>query len=307
MCLDLACGEPPAAFHPVVWLGRVLARLEASAPRGEHARFAYGLAVASSLPVLVGALAELGSRALPWPLRAVVLKPAFSGKALLEAAERVERSLQHDRLTQARADLRWLVSRPTHALDANLVAAATIESLAENFVDSWLAPLLLYAACGISGAYVYRAANTADAMWGYHTPRYEYLGKAAARLDDALNFLPARLGALLLASAARRPRSAIRIWRRDAHRTASPNAGQPMAAAAGALEVRLEKPDHYVLHPGARPPTASDVAAARALVARAMCLAVGTAFVVWRIRHAAPAIRRAAPQIRRAAPQIRRA
>jgi adenosylcobinamide-phosphate synthase len=300
VCLDLACGEPPADLHPVVWLGRLLAFLETSAPRVEPARFAYGLAVATVLPVLVGVLAELGARSLPWPLRALMLKPTFSGKALLDAATRVERSLQHDRLIQARADLRWLVSRPTHALDANLVAAAAIESLAENFVDSWLAPLLMYAACGTGGAYAYRVANTADAMWGYHTPTYEYLGKAAARLDDALNFLPARLGALLLACSARRPVSAVRIWRHDARCTASPNAGQTMAAAAGALQVRLEKPEHYVLYPDARPPTASDIAAARALVARAMCLAVGSALGALKIRRAALQIRRAALENHRA-------
>src|SRR5262249_37404377 len=133
------------------------------------------------LPMLVGVLAELGARALPWPLRALMLKPAFSGKALLDAAARVERSLQDNPLTQARADLRWLVSRPTHALDANLVAAAAIESLAENYVDSWLAPLLMYAACGTGGAYAYRVANTPDAPWGYPTPTSEYLGKAPPR------------------------------------------------------------------------------------------------------------------------------
>ena len=284
VCLDLVCGEPPAALHPVVWLGRCVSVLAQRAPRNDAARFTYGLAVATILPLFSALLAQVLASRLPWPARALLLKPAFSGKVLLQAAARVECSLDNRQLAQAQADLRWLVSRPTHSLDASLVAAAAIESLAENFVDSWLAPLLMYAAFGTGGAYAYRAANTADAMWGYRTPTHEYLGKAAARVDDALNFFPARIGAVLLACSSQRPRSAVRIWRRDAHATASPNAGQPMAAAAGALAVRLEKPDHYVLHAEARPPGASDIAAARALVARAMFFAVCVALLTRRIR-----------------------
>jgi adenosylcobinamide-phosphate synthase len=158
-------------------------------------------------------------------------------------------------------------------LSPSLVAAAAIESLAENLVDSWVAPLLAYASFGLTGAYIYRAVNTADAMWGYRTERYEQLGKTAARLDDLLAFVPARLGALLLVLAGGRGRDSLRVWRHDACRTPSPNAGQPMAAAAGQLHVRLEKPGHYVLNAAAPAPSVADVAAARALVARAMLLA----------------------------------
>ena len=90
------------------------------------------------------------------------------------------------------------------------MSSAAIESLAENFVDSWLAPLCAYSLFGLPGAYAYRAANTADAMWGYRAPRYEWLGKGVARLDDLLNWLPARVGALLLCIAGPRPRFAAR-------------------------------------------------------------------------------------------------
>jgi adenosylcobinamide-phosphate synthase len=176
-------------------------------------------------------------------------------------------------LVAARHALMALVSRPTADLSPSLVAAAAIESLAENLVDSWVAPLLAYALFGLPGAYAYRAANTADAMWGYRTPGYEHLGKVAARLDDALSFVPARLGALLLAVVGPNPREALAVWRRDAHRTPSPNAGPPMSAIAGQLNVRLEKPGTYVLNATAPEPTPADVAAARALVARAMLLA----------------------------------
>jgi adenosylcobinamide-phosphate synthase len=93
------------------------------------------------------------------------------------------------------------VSRRTDDLDSGLIASAAIESLAENYVDSWLAPLAAYSLFGLGGALAYRAANTADAMWGYRSAEYEWLGKGAARLDDVLNWLPARLGGLLLAAA----------------------------------------------------------------------------------------------------------
>src|SRR5438105_15583629 len=127
-----------------------------------------------------------------------------------------------ERLEPARHELRSLVSRPTTSLDPPLVAAAAIESLAENLVDSWLSPLLAYSVFGLGGAYAYRAVNTADAMWGYRTPRYEQLGKAAARLDDLLNFVPARLGGLMLCAVAGHScRAALNTWLRDGFKTAS--------------------------------------------------------------------------------------
>jgi adenosylcobinamide-phosphate synthase len=227
-------------------------------------------------------LGQLVERRLPWPLQAMVLKTAFAGRALLLAGGKVEDDLRGADLASARADLISLVSRPTRDLDEPLVAAAAIESLAENFVDSWLAPLLAYAVFGLGGACAYRAANTADAMWGYRTPEYEWLGKVPARLDDMLNWIPARLGALLLICAGKNWRRAFEVYRRDASRTSSPNAGQAMAACAGQLGVRLEKVGHYVLGGHARPPVAADIAAARTLVSRGMALAaVWTLLLVW--------------------------
>jgi adenosylcobinamide-phosphate synthase len=278
-------GEPPNAAHPVVWMGRALDYLEARAPRSEPMRFAYGTAVACGLPLAWGLLGWSVERFAPWPVSAVALKATFAGRALLQAARRVENSLAVGRLDQARADLRWLVSRPTANLDAGLVAAAAVESLAENFVDSWVGPLLAYAVFGLGGAYAYRAANTADAMWGYRGPPYEWLGKSVARLDDALNWLPARLGAVVLIGVGPRPAAAFQVWRRDAHLTASPNAGQSMAAAAGQLNVRLEKQDHYALHPAAPAPTPADLTAARSLIYRSIVLTGALALVFRRLVH----------------------
>jgi adenosylcobinamide-phosphate synthase len=284
LVVDAVCGEPPAAFHPVVWMGRLLDWLEKQAPRGEKPRLAYGLAVALALPAVSAGIAHLVEHLGPWPLHALALKPALAGRALLEAGQRVETALANDDLAGARAHVRWLVSRPTQELDGGLVAAAAVESLAENLVDSWVAPLLAYTAFGLSGAYAYRAANTADAMWAYRSPRYEHLGKGAARLDDLLNWVPARLGAWCLVLAAGRQSDALAAWDRDGGRTASPNAGQPMAAAAGALGVRLEKVGHYVLNDSAPPPSPRTIAATRRLVGRAMLVAAAVSLVACQLR-----------------------
>jgi adenosylcobinamide-phosphate synthase len=272
LALDAMLGEPPAPVHPVVWMGEMLTALASRAPRTNDLRLLYGLAVALGLPTLWGAAGYLLERHAPWPVQALALKAMFSGTCLVAAAKRVESSLRVGNEEQAREDLRWLVSRPTGQLSSTLVAAAAIESLAENFVDSWLAPLLAYGVFGLGGAFVYRAINTADAMWGYHSAEYELLGKGAARLDDVVNWIPARIGALLLVLAGQHRSDALTTWQRDAHLTASPNAGQTMAAAAGQLDVRLEKRDHYVLHQDGRAPAVDDIAAARQLIVRAFLL-----------------------------------
>ena len=175
-----------------------------------------------------------------------------------------------------------LVSRDTGDLDEAGVAAAAIESVAENLSDGVIAPALAYALGGLPAAMAYRAANTLDALWGYRDEEFEQLGKAAARLDDALNLLPARVSALAIVAAAaalRRPDvdawRAFEVWRADRGRTASPNAGHPMAAMAGALGVRLEKRGDYVLGDGLRPPVAADIERANA-VAGAGARLVGT-------------------------------
>jgi len=254
-------------------MGHVLDALEVRAPTNERARLVYGIGVALAVPFAWACLAGVLERCIPWPVQALLLKPTFAGQALLQAGWRVEAALGAGELTQAREELRSLVSRPTARLDAPLVAAAAIESLAENLVDSWLAPLLAYSLFGLSGVYMYRAVNTADAMWGYRTLAFERLGKAAARLDDLLNFVPARLGVLVLCCAAgRRWRTALEAWRRDGRRTASPNAGQSMACVAGAPGVRLEKKGHYVLNSAAPLPDADSIMRARRLVARALWL-----------------------------------
>jgi adenosylcobinamide-phosphate synthase len=284
LALDMLIGEPPARLHPVVLMGGALSALERRAPRTEHARLGYGAMAGLGLPTVWWLLGQFVERGLPWPLQAILLKTAFSGRALLSAGRQVEDDLRDGDIVAARTDLRSLVSRPTQDLDESLVAAAAIESLAENFVDSWLAPLLAYAVFGLGGACAYRMANTADAMWGYRTAEYEWLGKVPARLDDALNWIPARVGALLLICAGNNWRQALEVYRRDARRTSSPNAGQAMAACAGQLGVRLEKVGHYVLGADGRAPVAADIAVARTLVCRAMVVAALSTLILVGLR-----------------------
>jgi adenosylcobinamide-phosphate synthase len=271
--LDLAFGEPPTALHPVVWIGRLVAAIERRAPDGGPiAELAYGAALTATVVGAAAAGAALVERALadlPWPRRvallALALKPTFALRALLDAGEAVRQRLAAGDLPAAGAALRALVSRDVSGLTPDLVAAAAVESLAENASDSIVAPWLFYLVGGLPAAYAYRAANTLDAMVGYRG-RYEWLGKAAARLDDALNVVPARLTALLIALASDAPARALAVARRDHGLTASPNAGWPMAAMAGALGVRLEKVGHYRLGDPSRPVEADDIGRAAAIV-----------------------------------------
>lgn len=255
LAIDFLWGDPPNRFHPVVAMGHWLSLGQRSAPPRD--RFGFGMAW-----VLIG----VGLFALPWlwleqkrrrfiPVYALALKLILSYRNLRLAAREVSRALYMNDLPEARRLLSWhLVSRDTSQLSAAEVAGATIESLAENITDSVMTPLLAYAAGGLSAAWAYRFVNTADAMWGYRTEEFEQLGKFAARLDDVLNYVPARLtGWLLVGAAAMRGEN----YRRAAHtmltqhnRTSSPNAGWTMSAIAGALAVTLTKRDVYVLEGG---------------------------------------------------------
>ncbi len=272
ICFDLAIGEPPNRFHPVVWMGQLISTLRRWAPRlGPISALLYSgvlMLISSAVVLGLGILLQLLLAKLPWPLRmlleAAVLKTCFSLRGLAAAALQVQQALTQQDLSQARHLLSWhLVSRDTSALSATEISAATIESVAENASDSLVAPLFYYAIGGLPGALLYRLINTADAMLGYRDPEREWLGKIPARLDDLVNLIPARLTAgfiLVVAFFYRfRARETWRVWRRDAKQTASPNAGHPMSAMAGALGVELVKIGHYRLGDGLKPPVQADI------------------------------------------------
>jgi adenosylcobinamide-phosphate synthase len=200
---------------------------------------------------------------------AVIFKTAFSFRGLRQTALRIKRLLQDDNLEQARFELRGLVHRDTRDLTRSWLVSAAVESVAENISDSFIAPLFYFLLFGIPGAIAYRVVNTLDAVVGYHGT-YEHLGKFAARLDDLLNIIPARLTALLIVgSACLSGRNGQKAWRAatgEHAKTESPNAGWPMAAVAGALNVRLEKKGHYKLGRGNAPLTPETIDASVKLI-----------------------------------------
>jgi adenosylcobinamide-phosphate synthase len=295
---DRLIGEWPNAVHPVVWMGKMIARLEGWVPAsGRRVELVSGAVIAVVVPTTfaAGGLAIL-TVSRPYPLvqflaGVVLLKSTFAFRALAEAAREVERALDQGALEKARFGLRSLCSRDASALEPAQLVAATIESVAENASDSFVAPLFYYALFGIPGALFYRAVNTLDAMIGYHG-KYEYLGKVSARLDDALNFVPARLTALLLLFAGwlrgRRIRSGWSVWRRDAHLTESPNAGRPMAVMAGLLGVQLEKIGHYRLGDPTEPLSVEKIRDACGVLAIAALIGVSMTFLSIGARHVYP-------------------
>lgn len=272
LALD-ALGEPPARWHPVVWMGHYLGRARrgwrALTPAGQLREGAVSWGLGVGLAAGAGVLASRS----PWWVQGAVLKPLLARKALFDAVTQVQAALVREDLPEARRLLAWhLVSRDTSQLSASEVAGAAIESLAENLSDSVVAPLLAFRLGGLPLASVYRLCNTADAMWGYRTLELEWAGKTAARADDLLNLAPARLTALctLLASGGR----GLGVWARDRRRTSSPNAGHPMSAFAGALGIRLDKRGVYVLNPGGHEPAAEDVEHALKLARTTLFVAV---------------------------------
>ena len=284
LAIDAVWGEPPAPVHPVVWMGRALGWCgERVAPLSPQARdfkhfwlgaFAW-CALAAIVLIVSWGLEQLALQ-LPVPLAALALalclKPLLAWRMLRDEVLAVEAALGQS-LPAGRERLSWLVSRDVQQLDAVQVRESAIESLAENLSDSVVAPVFWFVLLGLPGAALYRFANTADAMWGYTGPRsgryWLWAGKWAARADDVLSWLPARLTALLLALAARRWPAGLA---QEARKTPSPNSGWPMAAMALLLGVRLAKPGVYALHPRGRQAGPLDTRRAAALGGLAVLL-----------------------------------
>lgn len=289
LALDAALGEPPARWHPVVAMGRYLnAMAPHVAPRFGAGRLQPARAfIAGALAWCLGAMLVVGLALLlvraiaTWAWWAqvlvlgVLLKPMLSWQMLRSEVAAVEAALGES-LEAGRERLRWLVSRDVAALDATQVRESAIESLAENLNDSVVAPLFWFVVAGLPGAALYRFANTADAMWGYRGERHgrdwTWAGKWAARADDVLSWVPARLTAVLLGALRRWPTLAG-----EARLTPSPNSGWPMAAMALTLGVRLNKPGVYSLNRGGRAPVAADTARALRVAARSVFTLAGLA------------------------------
>jgi adenosylcobinamide-phosphate synthase len=259
VALDAALGDPPGWPHPVRLMGAAIAAYEravrrrVSSPRGLRVA---GAVLAVGLPVLTWlaatgllALAAAVHPILGFALAVYLAYACLSLRGLADAVAGVGQRLAAGDLVGARAAVAHVVGRETARLEAPEIAAAAVESAAENTSDGVTAPLLCLALGGPALALAYKAVNTADSMVGYRNERYADFGRAAARLDDLANWVPARLTALLLvAAAALLGLSGSRAWRvarADASRHDSPNAGWPEAAVAGALGVALGGPATY--------------------------------------------------------------
>ncbi|MFI5496932.1 cobalamin biosynthesis protein [Actinoplanes sp. NPDC051859] len=243
--LDTVFGDP-RRFHPVAGFGRVTGALEQRLYRPNRRAGAVFTLIAAGVPVAVGAGLSLATRRCP-PARAVLVAAAtwtvLGGRTLRWESRVMAGHLERGDLDAARGRLNHLCGRDPSALDGFELARATVESVAENTSDAVVAPLLWGGVAGLPGLLGYRAANTLDAMVGHRSPRYARFGTPSARLDDVLNFVPARLTGLLTIGVAPvvrgRPGEVLRVWRRDRHDHPSPNAGQCESAMAGALGVRL--------------------------------------------------------------------
>jgi adenosylcobinamide-phosphate synthase len=308
LLFDLLFGDPPNRFHPTAWMGNLIAFLMRCRRRlrgNRTAEFSFGvfiIAIGVTLSVFAGFILShitdyvLRLTNLQSPitiyhlpittiiqtfLTAAFLKLTISLRGLDRAAKEVQSALQKNDLPEARRLLSWhLVSRDTSQLNESQVAAAAIESVAENSSDGIVAPLFFFALGGLPAAFAYRFINTADSMLGYRDAEREWLGKFPARLDDVLNFIPARLAGLFIMLAAPLCGASLtgawKILWRDSHQTASPNAGIPMSAMAGALNVELEKIGLYKLGQGLNIPSVDDLIRARRILYVAIILAALT-------------------------------
>ncbi|AGL01341.1 cobalamin biosynthesis protein CobD [Desulfoscipio gibsoniae DSM 7213] len=251
--IDLLVGDPPRLPHPVVFIGRGIARLEklarciTSSPGGLKAA-GVGIVIAIvtfsfGITSLIMWAAWQVSYYIYLLLGAWIVSTTVAARGLAEAAGAIRQLISEGDKNAARQQVGWIVGRDTKTMDRGQMVRATVETVAENINDAVVAPLFYACIGGPALAMAYRAVNTLDSMLGYKNDQYLYLGWAAARLDDLAGYIPARLTGLVLLLAAwlsgRDWRRAIRAWRRDAARHPSPNSGIPESAMAGAIHVRL--------------------------------------------------------------------
>lgn len=298
LLLDRAFGEPPDAWHPVAWFGTSMQRVEHCLYADSRLRGAAHAAIGAGSGLLAGVVLTRACERVLWPqgrlprtswpwgigqgaATAAAVWLASSGRMLRGTSCDIEDLLRSGDLAAARERVTWLVGRDPSGLDLPGVAAAVVESLAENTVDAAVAPAFWGLVAGPPGVLAHRAVNTMDAMVGHHSERYENYGWAAARLDDAMAWLPARIMAgtvavlSSLATAQPGARAVAEVVRRDAPAHPSPNAGVAESAAAAALGVQLGGPLRYGPRREDRPflgdgprPTADTIARARGLVDR---------------------------------------
>lgn len=269
--------------HPVAALGGAIDHLDRRWNRrdisepGRRALGCVALALVAGGAAVTGLVLQraCGQSRLGRLALAVVATPGLAQRSLFDHVAAVDRAGD---LPSARAAVGRIVGRDTADLDASGVAAAALESLAESFNDGVVAPAFWLLVGGLPGLYAYKAVNTADSMIGHMEPRWRAFGWAAARTDDLMNLIPARLAGGLIALAAGR---GWRVMREDAHRHASPNAGWPEAAMAGALGVRLGGPASYDGATVARPSFGDGAPPCRSDIDRGLGVYVRACGLLW--------------------------
>ena len=285
--LDRMFGEP-RRLHPLVGFGALAAALERSlrreSDRNQTQRIKGVLAVVLLLAPIAAAAQVLASLPVVGvAIEVLLLYLALGARSLEEHGNAVARALAADDIAAARAKVGRIVSRDAEGMDEGAIARATVESVLENGNDAVFAALFWFGIAGAPGVVLYRLSNTLDAMWGYRNARYLHFGRFAARLDDALNYVPARLTAIVYGVVGNFPR-ALACWRHHAPLWYSPNAGPVMAAGAGALGLKLGGDARYGGEWKRRPelgcgkaPRHADIGRALALVRRATCVWIAVA------------------------------
>jgi adenosylcobinamide-phosphate synthase len=256
--LDLLVGDPLFLPHPVRWMGQAIELCEPRFRRVLKNEFLAGSLFAAFLIVVCWGLTALATHlayhihpVLGWGLQIVLIFFCLSARSLAAAAMRIHRLLKRGRVAAARRELSMIVGRDVDRYQADDIARATVETVAENFVDGVLSPLFFAVLGGAPLAMAFKMVNTLDSMVGYNNARYRLFGRAAARIDDTANYIPARLAVVIVGLAAwflsgskGAGRAMGTAWREGAHHS-SPNAGYPEAAFAGALAIKLNGPNYY--------------------------------------------------------------
>ena len=258
--IDCILGDPAWLLHPVVLIGKLISLSEKVLrklfPKTDRGAFCAGLLMAVLVPILSASVCFgilFGLYLLsPWAyfaMSSIMCWQCFAARCLAKEANKVTKALETVGLEAGRKRIAMLVGRDTQTLSEEQVLKATVETVAENASDGVIAPMLFMVLFGAVGGFFYKAVNTMDSMVGYKNDRYLYFGRAAAKLDDAMNFLPSRMSALAMIAVAPLVKldgkNAFRIWKRDRRKHASPNSAQTESVAAGALHVELAGPASY--------------------------------------------------------------